>query len=155
MSETICKRGTEDKIHGKMPSKLVRILLVCAGFLSLGIGILGIFLPLLPTTPLVLLSAACFLRSSDTLYQWITKNKTLGTYIHNYLCSGTVPAKSKPVSIILVWVIILISVYFTEKTWMRILLIVVACGVSIHLALLKTNKTVFERNELPPNCQEE
>ena len=152
--ETMPMRGTEDEFQHKKPTKLIRGLLLCAGLLALGTGLLGIFLPLLPTTPLVLLSATCFLRSSDKLYHWITKNKTFGSYIHNYLHSRTVPAKSKPISITLVWVCILLSVYFTEKTWIRILLIIVACGVSIHLMLLRTNETSLEGKNISQNDEE-
>lgn len=135
------KRRTEEKktqTIRKKPAKPVQVFLVLFGFLSLGIGIAEIFLPIVPTTPLILLAAACFLRSSDNLYQWITKHKTFGKYIHNYLHFGRVPAKSKPFSIALVWCGILLSAYFAEKTWLKILLLIIACGVSIHLALLKT-----------------
>lgn len=151
MSGKLCKTGTEDGYQHKTQSGIVRFFLLCAGFLALGAGILGIFLPLLPTTPLVLLSAACFFRSSDKLYQWIIKNRTVGAYIHNYLCSGTVPAKSKPISIALVWILILISIYFAEKTWLRIILLVVACGVSIHLMLLRTNEASLEEKNFSQN----
>ncbi len=149
------KTCTENRPHHGKPTKLIRGLLLFAGFLALGAGILGIFLPLLPTTPLILLSAACFLRCSEKLYQWITKNKTFGAYIHNYLSSGVVPARSKPISIALVWICILLSVYFTEKTWIRIFLLIVACGVSLHLILLRTNKTSPEEKRITQNDEED
>ena len=133
--------GTEvliNHIKTRKPGKILRILLILFGFLCLSIGIAGIFLPIVPTTPLVLLAGACFLRSSEKLYSWIIKNKTFGKYIQGYLQTGRVPAQSKPISIILVWVFIGVSTIFAEPPWIKIVLIVIACGVSIHLVLLKT-----------------
>lgn len=138
MQENHYRKGTEVL---KLPSKPIKILFVVAGFLALGLGIVGIFLPLLPTTPLIILAAACFLKGSERLYRWITKSHTFGSYIHNYLQAGTIPAKSKPISILLLWIVILTSVFLTEKFWLRIILITVACGVTIHLVLLKTTET--------------
>lgn len=123
------------------PVKVLHYFLIFFGFLSLGVGIVGIFLPLVPTTPLVLLAAACFLKSSPKLYYWLTKHKTFGSYITNYLQFGRVPAKSKPYSIAFVWICLSISAYFAESLWVRILLLLIAGGVSIHLLLLKTTES--------------
>ena len=65
------------------------------GFLFLGIAILGIFLPLLPTTPLVLLAAACFARSSEKWHQWILRNETFGPMIRNWEQNRCISCKVK------------------------------------------------------------
>ena len=101
----------EKTIKRTKPGKVLHYFLILFGFISLGVGIIGIFLPLVPTTPLILLAAACFLKSSPKLYYWLTKHKTFGTYITNYLQSGRVPAKSKPYSIAIVWICISISAF--------------------------------------------
>lgn len=131
----------EKTIKRTKPGKVLHYFLILFGFISLGVGIIGIFLPLVPTTPLILLAAACFLKSSPKLYYWLTKHKTFGTYIKNYLQSGRIPAKSKPYSIAIVWICISISAYFAESLWLRILLLLIAGGVSIHLLLLKTTES--------------
>lgn len=68
-------------------------LLVILGLLSLGLGILGIFLPILPTTPLLLLSAWLFYRSNRNLYQWLLNHPGLGPYIRNFMVNKTIPGK--------------------------------------------------------------
>lgn len=86
--------------------------LIAVGSLSLGLGILGIFLPLLPTTPLLLLAAACYIRSSKRLYHWLITNKRFGPYIRNYREGNGIPLKAKVVGVTLLWVSMLFSVIF-------------------------------------------
>jgi uncharacterized membrane protein YbaN (DUF454 family) len=123
-----------------------RTLLIIAGFTALSFGIAGIFLPVLPTTPFVLLSAACFLHSSKRLYGWLTGHKVLGGYIKSYLKYRAVSIKSKIISITLLWVMILTSVFFFVPVfWVKILLVAIAAGVTIHLLCLKTlTKEILE-----------
>lgn len=116
-----------------------RYLLLAAGGLSLSMGVAGLFLPLLPTTPFLLLAAACFLRSSQRLYNWLTGHKHLGPYIRNYLRHRAVSIKAKTVSIILLWATIGgTAVFAVRNNWVRIVLVLVAVGVTVHLALMKT-----------------
>ncbi len=116
-----------------------KYLLIIAGSLSLTIGVIGIFVPLLPTTPFLLLSAVCFLNSSITLYNRLVNNKFFGKYISDYLKYRAVSKKSKVITITLLWVVIIISIIFaTQILWIRILLLIVAISVTIHLLLLKT-----------------
>ncbi|WP_090237067.1 YbaN family protein [Lentibacillus halodurans] len=75
--------------------QIKKILLILAGSISLGVGILGIILPLLPTTPLLLLAAACYVRSSEKLYHWLITNKYFGSYIQNYRDGKGIPLKAK------------------------------------------------------------
>ncbi len=62
-----------------------KVFLIMAGCIALGLGVIGIMLPLLPTTPLLLLAAGCFIKSSTRLYKWLIHHKTLGPYVYNYL----------------------------------------------------------------------
>lgn len=116
-----------------------KYILIVAGFTSLALGVIGIFIPLLPTTPFVLLSAACFIKSSESLYNWITNHKLFGDYIKYYLKFRAVSLRSKIISNVFLWVVILISViFYTEILWIRVLLIIVASCVTIHLVKMKT-----------------
>jgi len=100
---------------------LGRIFLVIAGTLLVGIAILGIFLPLLPTTPFLLLAAACYARSSTKLYNWLLNNKYFGEYIRNYRERKGIPLKVKIVSIsLLILTIGYTSIFVTKICWVRI-----------------------------------
>lgn len=98
-------------------SQLRRIFLISVGIISLGLGILGAFLPLLPTTPFLLLSAACFVRSSDKLYQWLMGHKLLGPYIQSFREGKEFPLKTKLVIIAFVWVSIGFSIVLVLSDW--------------------------------------
>ena len=118
---------------------ILRVILIVAGILSLLAGIIGVFLPVLPTTPFLLLSAACFLKSSRRLYRWLTEHPVFGAYIKNYLKYRAITVRSKIISIALLWAVMLCTIlFFTDKLWVRIVLLMVAAGVSIHLALMRT-----------------
>ena len=82
-------------------------LLVFFGLISLGLAILGIFLPVLPTTPLLLLSAALFLRSHKGLYDWLMNHPKLGPYIQNFMIHKSIPLKIKVLSVSMVWLTLL------------------------------------------------
>lgn len=118
-----------------------RYLLIIAGTISLVFGIVGIVLPILPTTPFLLLAAACYARSSQRFYTWLMNNRWFGNYIKNYREGRGVPLKFKFFSISLLWVTILFSIYFVVDTfWVEIILFMVAVGVTIHIITIKTYK---------------
>lgn len=122
-------------------SKRGRILLTSVGTLFVGIGILGIFLPILPTTPFLLLAAACFARSSQRFYDWLLNNRWFGNYIRNYREGKGLPLKQKVIIIILLWVVIGFSAALAVHVlWVKIVLILIAIGVSIHILSLRTLK---------------
>ena len=119
----------------------VRILLIILGTIFVGLGILGIFLPVLPTTPFLLLAAACYVRSSQRLYDWLLNHKWFGKYIRNYLQGKGVPLKIKLLTITLLWITIGFSVAFVvEGIPVRIILILIAVGVSLHVLSVRTLK---------------
>ncbi|MFC1950461.1 YbaN family protein [Chloroflexota bacterium] len=129
----------EEKI--KVRRNWVRILLIIAGTLFVGLGILGIFMPVLPTTPFLLLAAVCYARSSQRLYNWLLSNKWFGNYIRNYLERKGVPLKVKIVTITLLWVTIGCSITFAVQLLVvRLILILIATGVSIHILSIRTLK---------------
>ncbi len=98
-------------------SQLRRIFLISVGIISLGLGILGAFLPLLPTTPFLLLSAACFVRSSEKLYNWLMSHKLLGPYIQSFREGKELPLKTKLVIIAFVWLSIGFTALFVMSDW--------------------------------------
>ena len=136
------------KINGKrkITSNLSRWILIIIGSFFTGLGILGIFLPLLPTTPFLLLAAACYVRSSERFYNWLMNNKWLGNYIKNYLEGKGVSLKAKVFSISLLWITIGYSAVFIVNTFpIRIILILIAIGVTIHILSIRTFKAKKRR----------
>lgn len=120
-------------------SVIKRYLLIFAGLCSLALGVVGIFLPILPTTPFLLLASFLFLKSSERLYQWVIHHKVFGKYIENYIQHRAITIKAKVSSIVFLWTTIILSaVFFVKIFWVRIILLVVAIGVTWHLLSLKT-----------------
>jgi len=114
-------------------------LLITAGLLSVGLGVLGIFLPILPTTPFLLLAAACFIRSSEQLYRWLINHKWFGPYIRNYREFKAVTLRAKIVTLILLWGTISYTAFGVLHSWLlRGLLLLIAVGVTIHILSLNT-----------------
>jgi len=118
-----------------------RKLLIGAGTLSTGLGIIGIFIPILPTTPFLLLAAACYMRSSERFYQWLISNRIFGAYVRNYIEGRGMPVRIKVLTILLLWLTIGLTVTFgVQNTIVRIVLICVAIGVTTHIILIKKRK---------------
>ena len=116
-----------------------KILLITAGNISLSLGIAGIFLPVLPTTPFLLLSAACYVKSSEKLYLWLINHRILGLYIKSYIIFNAITLKAKIISITALWAVISVSAFiFISLMWLRILLFVIAAGVTLYIANKKT-----------------
>jgi uncharacterized membrane protein YbaN (DUF454 family) len=123
-------------------NSFIRGILIIFGSIFLGIGMIGIIVPILPTTPFLLLAAACYIRSSKKCYIWLLKNKRFGPYIKNYIEDKGLPLKIKLYAIILMWsMILLTSIFFVDNIFIRILLIIIAFLVSIYLMTIKTIKT--------------
>ena len=119
----------------------MKYLLIILGSISLVLGVIGIFLPLLPTTPLLLLSAALYVRSSEKMYQWLIHHKYLGTYIRNFREHRAIPLRAKIISVSMVWIsLIYCSITISENLWIKAMFIVLAIGVSWHILSYKTLK---------------
>jgi len=120
-------------------SSLHKWLLVTAGSLSVGLGIIGIFVPVLPTTPFLLLAAACFTRSSPKLYAWLIHHKWFGAYIRHYREYHAITLQAKVFTLALLWIVIGVTALFAVTLWwVRVLLAVVAVGVTLHLIQIRT-----------------
>lgn len=120
--------------------QLLKYLYIVLGTLSLGLGIIGIFLPLLPTTPLLLLAAALYVRSSQKLYNRLISCKVIGKYILDFRENKSIPKRAKIVSISLIWATILYSVIcIVSNIWLRILLIIIAIATSMHIMSFKSS----------------
>jgi uncharacterized protein len=116
-----------------------RYLFLILGTLFFILGIIGIALPLLPTTPFLLLSAACYMRSSQKLYIRLTTHKTFGPLINNYLTHRAITLKTKITAITTLWICILLTAFgISHFWWVQILLTIIAIGVTLYLISLKT-----------------
>lgn len=114
-------------------------LLTILGCISLALGILGIFLPLLPTTPLLLLSAALFLRSNKRLYDWLLNHPRLGPYITNFIKHKAIPLRAKIISVSTVWITLLYCAICIAHHWaLSMVFILLAAGITIHILSYKT-----------------
>jgi uncharacterized membrane protein YbaN (DUF454 family) len=117
-------------------SPLVRALLVAAGCLCVALGVLGIFLPLLPTTPFMLLAAACFARSSRRFHDWLLANRTFGPLIHEWRKHRSVPYRTKLTAIGLMALTMGTSiVFFVQPLWLKLL--IAATGVTVAVWLYR------------------
>ncbi|HAY34534.1 MAG TPA: YbaN family protein [Ignavibacteria bacterium] len=118
-----------------------RWILLLSGIILTSIGILGIFVPLLPTTIFFILAAWCFARSSEKFHKWLHNNKYFGKYLNDYSSGRGMTLNSKIFSITFLWIGILASaLLLTDLLYIRILLIIIAVGVTWHLVTIKTSE---------------
>jgi len=120
-----------------MGSRARRAAFFVLGTVMLVLGVIGILVPVLPTTCFLLGAAACYGRSSTRFYNWMYTNRLFGDYLRNYRDHRAMPARVKYGSITLLWVTIGISIALVDILWVRILLLGIAVAVSIHVASLK------------------
>jgi uncharacterized membrane protein YbaN (DUF454 family) len=134
------KQKTEERENAK-GKRIVDRLVLLGGFISLILGIIGIVLPILPTTPFLLLSSAAFAKKSKRFHRWLLNNKILGAYIKNYREGKGLPLKIKMITISFLWITVLISFLFLmDLIWVQVVLIIIATAVSIHIILIKPKK---------------
>ncbi len=122
-------------------ARLLRALLIAAGTLCVALGALGVLLPVLPTTPFLLLAAACYIRSSKRLYAWLLGNRLFGEYLKRYRAGDGLPLGFKLWTIALLWLSLGSSAFLAlpERLWWpRLLLLSVGLAVSAHILHIKT-----------------
>ena len=118
-------------------SRVLRLLLTAAGLVSTALAVLGIFLPLLPTVPLLLLAAACFARGSERFHHWLLDHPHLGPMIRGYLDDQGIPLRAKITAITLIWISIPVSVFFLIPLfWVKVFLIAIGLCVTVYLLRL-------------------
>jgi uncharacterized membrane protein YbaN (DUF454 family) len=112
----------------------MKIIFNAIGVLAVMLGVLGIFLPLLPTTPFLLLASACFARASPSLHNWLQTNRVFGKYLRDYENGHGIPLRGKIWVLIFMWSSMSYSIWRTELLWVRILIVLIGAGVTIYLA---------------------
>ncbi|MDO5649426.1 MAG: YbaN family protein [Gallicola sp.] len=125
-----------ENLQESRKDKIKRALYLIGGSIAFVLGVIGLFLPLLPTTPFILLAAACYLRSSRKMYDYVTNHKLFGRYIRNYE-NGVMEKKDKYRTLTILWIGIIFSVFLIDKMFVKGILIAIAIGVTIHLNHLK------------------
>jgi uncharacterized membrane protein YbaN (DUF454 family) len=114
-----------------------KALLVAAGSVCLALAVLGVFLPLLPTTPFLLLASACYVRSSERLHGWLMGNRMLGPYIRNFKERRGIPLRGRIVTVVLLWLPLLYSVYRLDILWLEVLLVLMGLTWSVLILRMK------------------
>lgn len=121
-----------------MPRARSSILLVC-GWASLGLGVVGLAVPVLPTVPFVLLAAACFLRSSERWHRWLVTHPVFGRHIADYAAGRGVARRAKIVALATLWVSVLLSVVlFVPLLAADVVMLAVAAAVTVYILRLPT-----------------
>jgi uncharacterized membrane protein YbaN (DUF454 family) len=129
---------------------LARVLLNILGTIFLFVAILGIILPLLPATPFLLLSSACYVRGSKTLHNWLMNQKYLGAYITNIKDNRGMPVKAKLITVFVLWASLLFSIYRADSVLLDSTLLIVGIGVTAIILKLKTldQKSCSDENDV-------
>ena len=117
-----------------MTSTLMRAVLIVCGTIFVGLGILGIFLPLMPTTVFLLLAAACYARSSERFHRRLVEHPWLGPYIRQrHGMSG----RQKAITLTVLWLSLTATMIWSARSpWLRVLLIAIGAGVTLHVVRL-------------------
>lgn len=120
-------------------SKVKRVIYLVIGTLALVLGAIGLFLPVLPTTPFVILAAACYLRSSKRMHAWILRSELFGETIENYQAGRGLKRDTKIRALGLMWAAISISAFFfVDQLIFRGAMFLVASGVTVYILRLPT-----------------
>lgn len=120
---------------------LIKVLVLVLGWLCVVLGFVGIFLPVLPTTPFLLLAAACFVRTSPKFYQWLVEHPRMGKYLVYYLDGKGMPLRAKIYTLVLMWVTMLLTAFvLVNRPMLHWLLPIIGVCVSIYIVRLPTLK---------------
>lgn len=117
---------------------MIKTLYNIAGTVALLLGILGIFLPVLPTTPFLLLASACYMRGSERMHRWLMNQRHLGPYLRNFQAGRGIPLRAKIAALALMWTSLTVSMWFVPLPWVRVLLLVPGIAVTVYLYRMRT-----------------
>ncbi len=117
---------------------MIKTLYNIAGTTALLLGILGIFLPVLPTTPFLLLASACYMRGSERMHRWLMNQRHLGPYLRNFQAGRGIPLRAKLGALALMWTSLIISMWIIPLPWVRALLPLPGIAVTIYLCRIRT-----------------
>lgn len=120
-------------IMGPTLSPTMKLLFNIIGVLAVLLGILGLFLPLLPTTPFLLLASACFARGSDRLHGWLLNHRVFGVYLRNFEAGNGIPLRAKIVASVMMWSSLLVAIVRFEHLGLRVALVLIGASVSLYL----------------------
>jgi hypothetical protein len=135
--------------------RLWRTLLIVGGTLCVALGAIGIFVPVLPTTPFLLLAAICYARSSPRFYRWLIGNRWCGAYIRNYREGRGIAFKHKVITLTLLWLSIgYAAIFAVSAWWLRLLLLGIAVGVTLHLTRLRTYRPQTQGTGAPESIED-
>ncbi len=129
--------------HPSFVPQMKRALLITIGSLSTLLAIIGIFIPILPTTPFLLLAAASYAKSSQRLYQLMIRNRLFGEYIRKYREGEGVPLAIKIITLLFLWISLgttIICFYMADSKKFGLLLIFVGVCVTIHVLHIRTTR---------------
>ncbi len=140
------------------PRRLARPFWIAAGLSALALAVIGMFLPVLPTTPFVLLAAFCFGRGSARFHHWLLHNRRFGPYFRDYREGRGVPLRAKVLAITALWLTSgYTALYVIPVWWGKLGLAAIALGVTIHLARIKTSRPANRSPDFTPapSCEEQ
>jgi uncharacterized protein len=112
---------------------MLKHLLNTIGIIAVGLGVLGIFLPLLPTTPFLLLASACFARGSTRLHTWLRSNPVFGRYLSDWEDGKGIPARGKAAVLVVMWLSMGYSMTRVPYVALQVLLACIGLAVTIYL----------------------
>jgi uncharacterized membrane protein YbaN (DUF454 family) len=134
-----------DEVH-PLASRAARWMLIVAGTILVGLGVLGVVLPVLPGTPFLLLAAACYARASNRFYNALLNNRVVGPTIVNWRHSRTMPLQAKVSAIGLVTVAFGVTVgWVLVHLWARLGMIALAVGIIVFIARVPTSQPPRDR----------
>ncbi|MEM7417827.1 MAG: YbaN family protein [Gemmatimonadota bacterium] len=128
-----------ERAAAALPSPVRRGVYFAVGSMSVVMGVIGIFVPLWPTTCFLLLAGWCFARSSPRAERWLHENRLFGRYLRDYREHGTISSRARTASVAMLWVFIALSaVLLAGRLWAVALLVLIAVAVTVHLYSLPT-----------------
>lgn len=122
------------------PHCAMKALFIAAGTLALVLAFLGLFLPLLPTTPFLLLASACYVRGSDRMYHWLMHNRLFGEHLRAIRAKEGIPMRAKLSALLFLWGSLSWSAWMMPVAWARPLLLIPGIGVTIYLLRMPTRR---------------